>query len=136
VRDLVSGGCAACPRGPRGGYPGCVPDSHGKHREAAVRDAAAQAGTSPLILYSHHAGGSRRAATFLCTHLTSHGYIVAALDHSEVIAPELARKECQSAAATAALARLHGCAEAQRFLTAGAIADLARRGVEAVEHFS
>ena len=41
----------------------------------------------PLILYSHHSGGHRRAATFLCTHLCSHGYVVAALDHSEVVAP-------------------------------------------------
>jgi predicted dienelactone hydrolase len=29
-------------------------------------------------------------ATFLCTHVSSHGYVVAALDHSEVAAPELA----------------------------------------------
>jgi dienelactone hydrolase len=31
-------------------------------------------------------------STFLCTHLSSHGYVVAALDHSEVVAPELARR--------------------------------------------
>ena len=31
-------------------------------------------------------------STFLCTHLTSHGYVVAALDHSEVVAVELARR--------------------------------------------
>ena len=46
-------------------------------------------GTYPVILYSHHSGGSRRAATFLCDHLSSHGYVVAALDHSEVVAAEL-----------------------------------------------
>jgi len=51
----------------------------------------ADAGNYPLILYSHHSGGHRRAATFLCTHLCSHGYVVAALDHSEVVAPELMR---------------------------------------------
>ena len=59
--------------------------------QMAVRDAAFHPGTYPLVIYSHHSGGHRRAATFLCTHLASHGYLVAALDHSEVIAPELAR---------------------------------------------
>ncbi len=53
----------------------------------------AQTGTYPLILFSHSSGGGRRQSTFLCTHLSSHGYVVAALDHSEVVAPELARKE-------------------------------------------
>src|SRR5262249_12852560 len=57
----------------------------------AVRDAGVQAGTHPLVIFSHHSLGHRRSATFLCTHLSSHGYVVAALDHSEVIAPELAR---------------------------------------------
>lgn len=46
-------------------------------------------GKLPLILYSHYSGGHRRAATFLCEHLSSHGYVVAALDHSEVVAAEL-----------------------------------------------
>jgi dienelactone hydrolase len=58
----------------------------------AVRDAAALPGLYPLIIFSHHSGGHRRTSTFLCTHLSSHGYVVAALDHSEVIAPELARR--------------------------------------------
>ena len=40
----------------------------------------------PIVLYSHYSGGTRRAATFLCTHLASHGYLVAAMDHSEVVA--------------------------------------------------
>jgi predicted dienelactone hydrolase len=44
----------------------------------------------------------RRSATFLCTHLASHGYVVAALDHSEVIAPELARREGETDAERAA----------------------------------
>ncbi len=52
-----------------------------------------QTGNYPLIKFSHHSGGHRRAATFLCTHLCSHGYVVAALDHSEVVAKELAREE-------------------------------------------
>ncbi|HEY3217265.1 MAG TPA: hypothetical protein VGK93_12315 [Candidatus Eisenbacteria bacterium] len=59
----------------------------------AIRDAAPQSGTYPLILFSHSSGSHRRGATFLCTHLSSHGYVVAALDHSEVVAAELARKD-------------------------------------------
>lgn len=60
-------------------------------RQSAVRDAAARPGIYPLIVFSHHSGGHRRTSTFVCTHLASHGYIVAALDHSEVVAPDLAR---------------------------------------------
>jgi len=47
----------------------------------------------PLIVYSHSSGGHRRSATFLATHLASHGYVVAAMDHSEIVAAELARRE-------------------------------------------
>src|SRR6266508_2439885 len=72
--------------------------------QMAVRDAAAQPGSYPLIIYSHHSGGSRRSATFLCTHLSSHGYVVAALDHSETFAPELARKDRETREQTAARA--------------------------------
>lgn len=67
-----------------------------QRRQMAVRDAAPQPGTYPLIVYSHHSGGHRRAATFLCTHLSSHGYVVAALDHSETIAPELVRPPAET----------------------------------------
>jgi predicted dienelactone hydrolase len=61
------------------------------------QDAAAHPGTYPLIIYSHPSGAHRRAATFLCTHLSSHGYVVAALDHSEVVAVDLARGEGETA---------------------------------------
>ena len=54
-------------------------------------------GRLPLILYSHHSGGHRRAATYLCDHLSSHGYVVAALDHSEVVAEELKGKDGETA---------------------------------------
>jgi predicted dienelactone hydrolase len=60
--------------------------------QTAVRDAAARPGTYALIVFSHSSGGDRRQSTFLCTHLGSHGYVVAAMDHSEVVAPELARR--------------------------------------------
>jgi dienelactone hydrolase len=63
--------------------------------QAAVRDAAPRLGAFPLVVFSHELGGHRRQSTFLCTHLASHGYVVAAADHegsgtSEVL--ELARR--------------------------------------------
>ncbi len=54
--------------------------------QQAIRDAAAHHGTYPLIIFSHASWHHRRGATFLCTHLSSHGYVVAALDHFEVAA--------------------------------------------------
>src|SRR6516165_281335 len=63
------------------------------HRQMSVRDARARSGAWSLIVFSHPSLFHRRSATYLCTHLASHGYVVAALDHSEVIAPELAWRE-------------------------------------------
>lgn len=48
----------------------------------AVRDAAPRAGRFPLVVFSHGFGAHRRQSTFLCTHLASHGYVVAAMDHA------------------------------------------------------
>lgn len=79
-----------------------VPPADTSRRQTAVRNAAARPGTYPAIVFSHHSGGHRRAATFLCTHLSSHGYLVAALDHSEVSAPELRNREGESAEQMAA----------------------------------
>src|SRR5260370_38500748 len=62
----------------------------------------AQSGLRPLIVFFHYSGGHRRTATYLCTHLASHGYVVAATDHSEVAAPELARRAGETAAERAA----------------------------------
>jgi dienelactone hydrolase len=63
-------------------------------KQLAVRNAAEEPGIYPLVVFSHgSASGARRMSTFICTHLSSHGYVVAALDHSEVIAPELARRD-------------------------------------------
>lgn len=62
-------------------------------RQDAVRDARPAAGDHPLILFSTASGSHRRSATFLCTHLASHGYVVAALDPSEIVAPELSRRD-------------------------------------------
>jgi predicted dienelactone hydrolase len=51
-------------------------------RQLAVRDAVPRSGeTSPLVVFSHGFGAHRRVSTFLCTHLSSHGYVVAAPDH-------------------------------------------------------
>jgi predicted dienelactone hydrolase len=50
--------------------------------QEAVRDAALAAGCFPLVVFSHGYGGHRRQSTFLCTHLASHGYVVAATDHT------------------------------------------------------
>ena len=70
-----------------------VPRSDALRSQTAVRDATAQPGTYPLIMLSHPSGTHRRTATFLCTHLSSHGYVVAALDHSEVVTAELASRD-------------------------------------------
>jgi predicted dienelactone hydrolase len=51
---------------------------------------------SPLIVYSHPSNFHRKAATFLCTHLASNGYTVAAMDHSEVVVPELRRPQTET----------------------------------------
>src|SRR6266849_2624361 len=68
-------------------------------RQMAIRDAAAQPGTWPLVVYSHgSASWRRRMSTYLCTHLSSHGYVVAALDHSETFAAELARRDGETEA--------------------------------------
>jgi predicted dienelactone hydrolase len=45
----------------------------------------------PLVVYSHASMQHRRSAAFLCRYLCSHGYAVAAMDHSETVALELRR---------------------------------------------
>ncbi|HEY6314545.1 MAG TPA: hypothetical protein VIY52_27630 [Streptosporangiaceae bacterium] len=75
-----------------------------------ARDATARRGPLPLVVFSHHSGGHRRKAVFLGRHLASHGYAVAALDHSEVIAPALARPAGETRAGQAArIAAVIGC---------------------------
>jgi predicted dienelactone hydrolase len=64
-----------------------------------VREAAPVRASLPLVVFSHLSGGHRRSSTFLCRHLAGHGYAVAALDHSEVVAPELAATAGESASA-------------------------------------
>jgi dienelactone hydrolase len=47
----------------------------------AVRDAEPADEAFTPIVFSHGFGGHRRQTTHLCTHLASHGYVVAAPDH-------------------------------------------------------
>jgi dienelactone hydrolase len=81
-------------------YPAAPGDDH--------RDAEHGAETSPagwphpLIVFSHFSLGHRGASSFLCRHLASHGYVVAALDHSEVVAPELAPRPGETPSARGA----------------------------------
>ncbi|MET0284679.1 MAG: hypothetical protein ABW352_09425 [Polyangiales bacterium] len=49
--------------------------------QAAVRDADPSPGAFPLVVFSHGMAGHRRQSTFYCTHLASHGYAVASVDH-------------------------------------------------------
>jgi dienelactone hydrolase len=63
-----------------------------------LRDAPAAPGQHPVILFSHFSGGGRRTATYLTRHLASRGYAVAAMDHSEVVAPELGPRPDEPAA--------------------------------------
>ena len=53
----------------------------GKSSQHAVKDAEALSGKYPLVVFSHGFGGERRQSTFFYTHLASHGYVVAAMDH-------------------------------------------------------
>jgi dienelactone hydrolase len=68
---------------------------------AEQRDAPAEPGEHPLVIFSHFSGGGRCTATYLTRHLASHGYAVAAMDHSEVVAPELGPSPGESAAGRA-----------------------------------
>lgn len=51
-------------------------------RQAAVRDADPAEIDTNFVLFSHGYAGFRREATFICTHLASHGYVVASADHT------------------------------------------------------
>ena len=49
--------------------------------QEAVRDAEPVDEAHPPVVFSHGFAGHRRQTTHLCTHLASHGYVVAAPDH-------------------------------------------------------
>ena len=48
----------------------------------SVRNARVRDGVYPLLLFSHGNGGMRMQNAFWCEHMASHGYIVAAPDHT------------------------------------------------------
>jgi dienelactone hydrolase len=50
------------------------------YRQSAVRGATAAPGRFPLLLHTHGAFGYRQVMSGLCTHLASHGYVVASND--------------------------------------------------------
>lgn len=60
--------------------------------QLALRDAAAREGRFPLVIFSHGFAGHRRQSTFWCTHLASHGYVVAAPDHVGNTAADLIQR--------------------------------------------
>ena len=76
------------------GHPGGADDNgaddQGADANGELRAATPMPGAHPLVVFSHFSGGGRRMSSFLGRHLASHGYAVAAMDHSEVAAPELA----------------------------------------------
>jgi predicted dienelactone hydrolase len=51
-------------------------------RPAARGELPGQPIRSPVILFSHGFAGTRLQSRFLCSHLASHGYVVAACDHA------------------------------------------------------
>lgn len=51
-------------------------------KTVSVRDARIREGQFPLLLFSHGNGGMRSQGVFWCEHMASHGYIVAAPDHT------------------------------------------------------
>jgi dienelactone hydrolase len=83
-------------------YPARGEPAAGRSGADLRREAPPVDGNHPLIVFSHHAGGSRLSAAFLGVHLASHGYVVAALDHSEVVASDLAPGEGETATHRAA----------------------------------
>ena len=54
------------------------------------------------MIFCHGSGGNRKSAAYLCAHLAGHGYLVAAIDHSELVAAELAPAADETAGQRAA----------------------------------
>lgn len=74
--------------------PGFPPSRQGAVRNAEMAEAAG--GRFPVVLFSHGFGGHRRQSTFLCTHLASHGYVVAAMDHTGNTIVDIAQMTLQA----------------------------------------
>jgi predicted dienelactone hydrolase len=65
--------------------PGVASDVQAAVREATPAQGALRAG----VVFSHGMAGHRRQSTFLCTHLASHGFVVASPDHLGNTLPEM-----------------------------------------------
>ena len=59
---------------------------------------SARAGRHPLIAYCHASFGHKRQSAYLSTHLASHGYVVAAADHTGNAAPDFVERSQRRAA--------------------------------------
>jgi predicted dienelactone hydrolase len=59
---------------------------------------SAGAGRQPLIAYCHASFGHRRQSLYLSTHLASHGYVVAAADHTGNAAADFVQRTQRRAA--------------------------------------
>ncbi len=51
-------------------------------KTVARREATIAEGTFPILIFSHGNGGMRAQSTFWCDQMASHGFIVAAVDHT------------------------------------------------------
>ena len=70
-----------------------LPGGTERRTQVAIRNAGGASGLYPLVVYSHgSARWQRRSATFLCTHLASRGYVVAAIDHYEMLVSNVTRE--------------------------------------------
>lgn len=59
-------------------------------------------GPFPMVVVSHTSGGHRRQLSFLCDHLATHGYLVAAPDHVGNTVADVARRRAAGETMTAA----------------------------------
>lgn len=74
--------------------------------QRAVRDVEPAPGLFPLLVFMHGAYAHRRQSTGLCTHLASHGYLVAAPDFTGNTAADQMRAMRPQAGATPRLATM------------------------------
>jgi dienelactone hydrolase len=61
------------------------------------RDEGKRGARRPLIVASHSSGGHKRQLSYLCAHLASHGYVVAAPDHPGSTAADAAERARRAA---------------------------------------
>jgi Platelet-activating factor acetylhydrolase, isoform II len=91
MRDATLATTATWPSSVRGRWN--TTGKSGVEETVPRREAVPYDGRCPLIVFSHRSGATRLSSTFLGTYLASHGYVVAAMDHSEAVAPELAGRD-------------------------------------------